>query len=123
MIKPGILRIIKFKRKNTKEMMSIGKSSGVNPRMFVTPEVKVGLQVICIEGNWETMGLTAMSISILEIAMLLSITKVCKATRMLSPLELLPKTIFCEKSKGFRGPLKNFGTKSTRWDRNTVFKK
>ena len=78
-----------------KDLVAIRKSS----RDIVMPETKVSLQVIWIGKNWETMGLTARSGSILEIAMGLAITKVFKDTRMLMHLNFPPKTIFCEKRK------------------------
>ena len=47
MVESGILIITKFK-KNTKEVVSIAKSLGLSPWMFVMPEKKVSLQAIWI---------------------------------------------------------------------------
>ena len=94
-----------------KEVMRIGESLGVEPRMFVMPGMKVGPQVIWVGGNWGTMGMTSMSISILEITMELAITKVCKATRMLSPSKFPPRTFFEKRHGGIQRTFKQFRNK------------
>ena len=73
-------------------------------------------------GDWEAMGLTVRSISILGIAMELAITKVCKVTRMLRPLKFSPKTFFARKERKIPRTFKQFRNKTHEGDRNSVFK-
>ena len=84
---------------------------GVDPRMFVIPEMKVSPQAIWIGGNLETTGLTLRSGSILGIAMVRAITKVWKSTRMLTHSKFPPETFFARKQLGVPRNFKQFRNK------------